>query len=103
MPPQPYNYLKHFLLPFPSFLPYNNIIMPSLDGLFEAFEPYAFAAFAVFAFSVSSAFKLEAIEASSFTKSSFDREANDASVSEVFFGISKHSLTIWAVMYANIK
>ena len=103
MPTQPYNYLKYFLLPFPSFLPYNNIIMPSLNSPFEAFEPYAFAAFITSTSSTSSAFKLEVTKASSFTKSSFDKEADDASVGEVFFNINKHPLTIWAVIYANIK
>ena len=100
MPPQPYNYLKHFLLLFPSFLSYNNIIIPSLNSPFEAFEPYVFAIFAVFALFT---FKFEAIKTSSFTKSSFDGKTNDAFVGEVFFSTSKHPLTIWAVIYANIK
>ena len=77
--------------------------MPSLNGPFEAFEPYTSAAFAAFISSTSSASGLEATEVSFFAKSSFDREADDASVSEVFFSISKHPLTIWAVIYANIK
>ena len=77
--------------------------MPSLNSPFEAFESYAFAIFAISAFFTFSTFKLEATEVSSSTKSSFDKEANDASVGEVFFSTSKHPLTIWAVIYANIK
>ena len=100
IPTQPYNYFKHFLLFFSFFLFYNNIIIPSLNSLFEAFELYTFAAFAV---SVPFIFKLEATEVSSSAKSSFDKEADDASISEVFFSTNKHSLTIWAVIYANIK
>ena len=103
MPTQPHNYFKHFLLPFPSFLFYNNIIIPSLNSPFEAFEPYTFAVFATFTFFIPSAFKLEATKASSFTKSSSDREANDTFISEVFFSTNKYSLTIWAVMYVNIE
>ena len=94
MPPQPYNYFKHFLLPFPFFLPYNNIIMPSLNSPFEAFESYAFATFATFTSFISSAFKFEATEVSSFTKSSSDRKANDTFIGEVFFNTSKYFLTI---------
>ena len=103
MPTQPYNYFKHFLLPFSSFLSYNNITIPSLDGFFEAFEPYTFATFAVSAPPTSSILGLEATEASSSAESSFNGEADDASVGEVFFNISKYFLTIWAVMYANIE
>ena len=48
-------------------------------------------------------FKFEDIKVSSFTKSSFDKEANDAFIGEVFLNTSKYFLTIWAVIYANIK
>ena len=77
--------------------------MPSLNSPFEAFELYTFAAFITFISFTSFTFKLEATEVSSFTKSSSDKKANDAFISEVFFNINKHSLTIWAVIYANIK
>ena len=77
--------------------------MPSLNSPFEAFEFYTSATFAIFISFVPFAFGLEAIKASFFTKSSFDREADDAFISEVFFNTSKHFLTIWAVIYANIK
>ena len=77
--------------------------MPSLDSPFEAFKPYAFAAFATFASPVFFTFGLEVTEVSFSAKSSSDKEANDASVGEVFLSTSKHSLIIWAVIYANIK
>ena len=77
--------------------------MPSLNSPFEAFEPYTFAIFVISTSFISFTFKLEVTKVSSFTKSSFDKKANDTSVSEVFFNINKYSLTIWAVIYANIK
>ena len=103
MPPQPHNHLKRFLLSFPSFLPYNNITMPSLNSPSEAFEPYASAASAAPAPPAPPASRLEATEASSSAESSSDGEADDASVDEVSLNTSKHPLTIWAVIYANIK
>ena len=74
--------------------------MPSLNSPFEIFEPYTFVTFVIFTSSTS---ELEAIKALFFTKSSFDKEANDTFINEVFFSINKHFLTIWAVIYANIK
>ena len=77
--------------------------MPSLNSPFEAFEPYTSAAFAAFISSIPSTSKLEIIKASSSTKSSSDRETNDAFISEIFLSTNKHPLTIWAIIYANIK